>query len=167
MGRAFWCSFWKLATLKAYVDSACLQCPAVLRLRKHPPTKNTIFPQHHQPHSSSQYKAMLPSFHPPCVPALNVSHITESPSHMKSQTSTVTSHIYPEKWLWQSSAGSFQSTMLFLSMLKAVTFRLLTSDWLFWSLTHQKRLTVNWYHFSSLNHRAYELLVVRVKSGHI
>lgn len=53
MGIAFWCFFWKLAALKAYVDSASLWCPAVLRLRK-PPTKNTIFPQHRQPPSCSQ-----------------------------------------------------------------------------------------------------------------
>lgn len=94
MVEPFWCFFWKLATLKACVNSASLWCPAVPRLSKHPPTKSTIFPQHHQPRSSSQHSA--PGSFPLCAPALNVSRITESPSHMKSQTSSVTSHIYLE-----------------------------------------------------------------------
>ncbi len=164
MGRGFWCFFWELATLKAYVDSASLRCLAVLRLRNHPATKHTIFPQHHQPASSSQNSA--PS--PPRVPALNVSRITESPSHIKSQTSTVTSHIYLEKLLWHDRVlRGLANQACFLSMCcvkRRQKLRLLTPDFnirlAFWSLTHQKWLTVKWCNFSSLNQGAFKFLAV-------
>ncbi len=104
----------------------------------------------------------------PRVPALNVSRITESPSHIKSQTSTVTSHIYLEKLLWHDRVlRGLANQACFLSMCcvkRRQKLRLLTPDFnirlAFWSLTHQKWLTVKWCNFSSLNQGAFKFLAV-------
>lgn len=118
-----------IATLKASVFSASLWRPAVQRLRKRPSTKNNIFPSPlritSRPPPANTKLPIIP--HSVLVFQLhNRVLITESPSHMKSQTSTVTSHIYLGKWLWQTSAGPCLSSMLFLVfvLLEAMKVRL-------------------------------------------
>lgn len=105
-----------LATLKASVFRASLWNPAVQKLRKRPSTKNTNIPSPlgitSCPPPADTKLPIIP--HSVLVFQLhNRVLITESSSHMKSQTSTVTSHIYLEKWLWQTSAGPCLSSMLF------------------------------------------------------
>lgn len=117
-GRSFWCF-----CFTCNIKGECLECnpvtpcctaaqnapfnkehhlPFTLRITIRPPPADTKLPV--IPHS---------------VPVFQLHNgvlITESPSHMKSQTSTVTSHIYLEKWFWQTSAGPCLSSMLFWSL---------------------------------------------------
>lgn len=100
MGGAFDVFFVLLATLKATVYTATLLHPAVQQLRRRPSTKNIIFPSPlritiRPPPADTKLPVI-----PHSVPVFQLHTrvlITESPSHMKSQTSTVTSHIYLEK----------------------------------------------------------------------
>lgn len=139
MGRAFWCFFWKLAALKACVDSASLWCPAVLRLRKHPPIKNTIFPQHHQPCSSSQYSA--PSSFPP-VCRLWTSAPWLSPQVTWNHKRQPSHHIF----IWKTTLTEFlliKHAFCQCAMLRAIKLWLLMSDCQWFdirSLSHQKWL---------------------------
>lgn len=116
-GRSFWCFFVLLATLKASVSTAAPWRLAAQRLRERPSTKNTNFPSSlrttiRPPPADTKLPVI-----PHSVPVFQLHNgvlITESPSHMKSQTSTVTSYIYLEKWFWQTSAGPCFSSVLFL-----------------------------------------------------
>lgn len=139
------------------IKGMCWQCKPAMsccaETEKTPSNK-----EHHLP-SASPTTLLQPilctklPFIPPCVPALNVSRITESPSHMKSQTVNRHSAYLSGK----TTVTEFCWVLLIkhafcqCAMLKAIKSNSdfssqivcdLISDWLFWSLTHQKWLIV-------------------------
>jgi len=117
-------------------------CEALLCWDWENTTENTIFSQHHQQRSPGQYSPPPPPPHPPPppppthphthtlprVPALNISHITESQSH---EIANVNHQI---TYLSDSSAGILRIKHAFCrsSILKAITFWLV----ILWGILH-------------------------------